>query len=95
MEALSDAEEVVRIAPTWAKGFSRKGAASLASDDCYNATLAYRAGLKIEPTYTSMLQVYSIRQQTSADVSIRQHTSAYVSIRQPTTSMLQVYICMH
>ncbi len=58
MEALSDAEEVVRIAPTWAKGFSRKGAASLALDDCYNATLAYRAGLKIEPTNTSMLQVY-------------------------------------
>jgi stress-induced-phosphoprotein 1 len=58
VEALSDAEEVVRIAPTWAKGFSRKGAASLALDDCYNATLAYRAGLKIEPTNTSMLQVY-------------------------------------
>jgi predicted TPR repeat methyltransferase len=86
VEALSDAEEVVRIVPTWAKGFSRKGAASLALDDCYNATLAYRAGLKIEPTNTSMLQVYNIRQHTSAYVSIRQHTSAYVSIRQHTSA---------
>ena len=28
-EALSDAEECVRLAPTWVKGYSRKGAALL------------------------------------------------------------------
>lgn len=50
MRALEDAEQCVKIAPSWSKGFSRVGAAQYALRDYDAAIKAYENGLKIEPT---------------------------------------------
>lgn len=49
MRALEDAEQCVKIAPAWSKGFSRVGAAQYALRDYDAAIKAYEDGLKIEP----------------------------------------------
>ncbi|KAA8916894.1 hypothetical protein TRICI_001013 [Trichomonascus ciferrii] len=48
-EALKDAEECTKINPTWAKGFSRKGAAYHGLGDLVAAKDAYDEALKLDP----------------------------------------------
>ncbi|KAI9341752.1 activator of Hsp70 and Hsp90 chaperone [Obelidium mucronatum] len=48
-KALLDAEETVKINPSWAKGYSRKGAALHGLGEYDEAIEAYKAGLEIEP----------------------------------------------
>lgn len=43
-EALSDAEKTIEINPTWAKGYSRKGAAAIGLRDYMKAFDAYNEG---------------------------------------------------
>ncbi len=52
--ALSDAEECVRLSSTWAKGYSRKGAALYGLGRLPEAKAAYEAGLKIDPNNDSI-----------------------------------------
>ncbi|RXW15996.1 hypothetical protein EST38_g9864 [Candolleomyces aberdarensis] len=46
--ALADAEECVKVNPTWAKGYARKGAALHGSRQYDEAITTYEAGLKLE-----------------------------------------------
>ncbi|KAJ3003097.1 UNVERIFIED_CONTAM: hypothetical protein HDU68_005883, partial [Siphonaria sp. JEL0065] len=48
-KALLDAEETVKINPSWAKGYSRKGAALHGLGEYEEAIEAYKAGLELEP----------------------------------------------
>lgn len=52
--ALADAEEVIRLDPTWAKGHSRKGAALHSLKRWDDACLAYEKGLKACPGDASL-----------------------------------------
>jgi tetratricopeptide (TPR) repeat protein len=54
--ALKDAGACVRAAPEWSKGYSRKGAAYLGMGNCYDATVAFRAGLALDPGNAVMLE---------------------------------------
>eukprot|EP00624_Nannochloropsis_granulata_P006849 evm.model.NODE_526_length_7345_cov_21.990469.3 len=47
--ALEDAEQCIQANPTWAKGFSRKGAALHAMKKYDDAQAAYEAGLQVAP----------------------------------------------
>merc|ERR1711953_34666 len=47
--ALSDGEKAIELAPTWAKGYSRKGAALYALARFEEAKIAYEEASKIEP----------------------------------------------
>jgi len=47
--ALEDASACLRIAPTWVKGYSRRGAALVLRGDYKEALRAFRQGLEIEP----------------------------------------------
>jgi hypothetical protein len=47
--ALADAEECIRLAPSWPKGFARKGAALHGLYRLDDAILAFEGGLKIDP----------------------------------------------
>jgi len=47
--ALTDAEQAITLAPTWAKGYSRKGAALYALARFEEAKIAYEEASKIEP----------------------------------------------
>ena len=49
VEALSDAENCIKLAPTWAKGYGRQGAALILCGQYKKAVKAYKAGLEIEP----------------------------------------------
>lgn len=55
-EALSDAEKCVELMPTWAKGYSRLGAAHILVGRYKEAMKAYRAGLEIEPENAGLLK---------------------------------------
>lgn len=48
--AAQDAEECVKLAPKWAKGYSRLGLARFSLRDYGGAIKAYAEGLTIEPT---------------------------------------------
>merc|ERR1712131_96123 len=48
--ALSDGERAIELAPTWAKGYSRKGAALYALARFEEAKIAYEEASKLEPT---------------------------------------------
>ena len=48
-DALADAERCIRMAPTWGKGFGRKGAALVGLGQGGEATKAYLAGLVVDP----------------------------------------------
>merc|ERR1712156_499094 len=48
--ALSDGEKAIELAPTWAKGYSRKGAALYALARFEEAKIAYEEASKLEPT---------------------------------------------
>lgn len=45
-EALQDAEATIKLNPTWAKGYSRKGAAAAGLGDYMKAFEAYNEGKK-------------------------------------------------
>ena len=47
--ALSDGERAIELAPTWAKGYSRKGAALYALARFEEAKIAYEEASKLEP----------------------------------------------
>jgi len=47
--ALSDGEKAIELAPTWAKGYSRKGAALYALARFEEAKIAYEEASKLEP----------------------------------------------
>jgi len=47
--ALDDAEKCLSLAPAWAKGFSRKGAALVLTGNYKSAIGAYKRGLELEP----------------------------------------------
>lgn len=53
-DARSDAEECVRLAPTWAKGYSRLGLALFNLREYEKAREAYARGLEIEPENASL-----------------------------------------
>ena len=52
--ALEDAEQVVRLRPDWAKGFSRAGVAHFGLGDYTRAYESYRAGLELRPEDASL-----------------------------------------
>ena len=47
--ALQDAESCIKLNPTWAKGYSRKGAALHAMKKYDQADAAYHEGLAVAP----------------------------------------------
>lgn len=49
LEGLQDAEECVKINPTWAKGFNRVGAAQLGLGDYESASKAYEKAMELDP----------------------------------------------
>lgn len=55
-DAVSDAEECVRLNPSWAKGYSRLGAALLADMQAVAGQAAYEKGLRIDPNNASLLE---------------------------------------
>lgn len=55
-EALSDAEKCVELAPSWAKGYGRKGAALILCGQYKKAIGAYKAGLEVEPANAGLLK---------------------------------------
>nr|ABD60989.1 Hsp70/Hsp90 organizing protein-like protein [Glossina morsitans morsitans] len=55
-EALEDAEKTIALNPTWAKGYSRKGAAAAGLHDYKKAFEAYNEGLKCDPKNAILLQ---------------------------------------
>jgi len=48
-KALGDAEDCIRLQPTWAKGYSRKGAALFRMDKLAGARDAFEKGLELDP----------------------------------------------
>ena len=54
--ALRDAEEAVKLAPQWAKGYGRKAAALQGMHDYEEAKKAYETGLGLEPGNAQMQQ---------------------------------------
>jgi stress-induced-phosphoprotein 1 len=48
--ALKDAEECIKINPSWAKGYGRKGAANYGLGDLVGAKDAYEEAIKIDPS---------------------------------------------
>ena len=48
--AMEDADECVRLQPTWAKGYSRRAAAKFHLGDLQAAKLAYSKAWDLEPT---------------------------------------------
>ena len=46
---ISDGEKAIELAPTWAKGYSRKGAALYALARFEEAKIAYEEASKLEP----------------------------------------------
>merc|ERR1719491_1975531 len=49
-KALDDADECVRLQPTWAKGYSRRAAAKFHLGDLQAAKIAYSKAWDLEPT---------------------------------------------
>ncbi|OWB55994.1 hypothetical protein B5S28_g1884 [[Candida] boidinii] len=48
--ALNDAEECVKINPTWAKGYNRVGAAQFGLDELESAEASYKKALELDPS---------------------------------------------
>lgn len=53
-KALEDAQQVVKLVPTWAKGYSRLGAALHGGGQWAEAARSYKAGLDLEPENESL-----------------------------------------
>ncbi|GMF98451.1 unnamed protein product [[Candida] boidinii] len=49
-KALDDAEECVKINPTWAKGYNRVGAAQFGLDELESAETSYKKALELDPS---------------------------------------------
>ncbi|KAH8403046.1 hypothetical protein KR222_003746, partial [Zaprionus bogoriensis] len=64
-DALEDAEKTIELNPSWAKGYSRKGAAAAGLRDYMKAFEAYNQGLKHDPHNAILLQG---RQEITASV---------------------------
>ena len=52
--ALKDAEEAIKVAPTWSKGYSRKGASLAYLGRHKEALDAYNEGLKLDPDNSTL-----------------------------------------
>lgn len=55
-DALSDAERTVALAPSWAKGYSRLGAALAGLGRHEDAVAAYDRGLEVDPSNTALTE---------------------------------------
>lgn len=55
-DALKDAEETIRLNPTWPKGYSRKGSALVGQQNYLEAFEAYRKGLEYDSNNAALLQ---------------------------------------
>ena len=53
-KALEDAEECIRLAPSFTKGYGRKGAALNYLDEIEESIEAYEAGLKVDPSNAAL-----------------------------------------
>jgi len=60
-KALADAEDCIRLQPSWAKGYSRKGAALFRMDKLAGARDAFEKGLQLDPQ--NSVYVRSTRQE--------------------------------
>lgn len=57
----SDGEKAIELAPTWAKGYSRKGAALYALARFEEAKIAYEEASKLEPgnqTFKGIVKIF-------------------------------------
>lgn len=79
--ALTDAEEAIRLAPSWAKGHGRKAAALAGMGDCEKAKEAYEEALRLEPGSVQMLQ--GLKQCIDAIAGGKQHPQPSASRRNP------------
>jgi stress-induced-phosphoprotein 1 len=61
MKALDDAVKAIEIKPTWAKGYSRKGAALYALNRMEEAKIAYEEASKLDPNNASFKGKYKSR----------------------------------
>jgi L1 cell adhesion molecule like protein len=75
-DAAADAKECVRIAPTWAKGFGRLGAALVAQSQFTEAVKAYAQGLAQDAGNAQMMAAMVQAQQSAANKSGAQKKAA-------------------
>lgn len=64
--AIGDAERCIELSPTFVKGYSRLGASLLAARQFKDAEVAFKRGLKIDPTNAQLLAGVSSAQQAAA-----------------------------
>lgn len=65
-KAIADAEETIRINPSFAKGYSRLGAALSAADRHTEAVVAYTRGIAADPTSKAMVDSLVQAQKAAA-----------------------------
>ena len=53
LEAVEDAVKAIEIKPTWAKGYSRKGAALYSLNRMEEAKICYEEAVKLDPNNAS------------------------------------------
>jgi len=71
-DAVADARECIKISPQWAKGYSRLGAALVATSAFQDAVKAYATGVSLDPTNQQMLAAMVQAQQAAANKSGQQ-----------------------
>lgn len=64
-EALEDAEQTIKLNPTWAKGYSRKGAAAAGLGDYMKAFEAYNEGKKVTDGLVMQIMMEQSKQRYS------------------------------
>lgn len=70
-EALKDAEECVKINPTWAKGYNRVGAAQFGLSKYDDAIASYSKALELEPSNAMAKDGLKAAQDASASASLK------------------------